>query len=203
MGMFSVIRSVGGALAGAARSITKTPVLGTVARGLPIVGTALAGYQGIQALQGLVGGGGGGGMPTLPQMGGNLVPFANSNMGNRSIFRNDPNVVEQLKQYAIAKTYLKQYYRAPTGFVVRYDQAGEPYGIPKKVAQMYGMYKPAKKPPISVRDWNCIQGADRVVKKLKDIDKKVKRIANFRAPVRKQEVILLPNGNKISTKKVA
>lgn len=59
----------------------------------------------------------------------------------------------------------------------------------RKIAIANKMWKPAKKPPMSVRDWNCILGANRVVKKLKAIEMKVKRVANFRAPVRKAPLI--------------
>lgn len=123
-------------------------------------------------------------------------------MGKRSIFRDDPNIADQLKPYAIDNRFLKQYYRAPKGFVVLKDQVGDAYAIPKALAKMYGMWKPAAKPPISVRDWHHLQGANRVVKKLKAVEKVAKHIANFHSPRRMPHVAQLP-GKQVIIRKAA
>lgn len=60
----------------------------------------------------------------------------------------DPAIAEHLKKWAIDDAYLKQYVRAPKGYVVVRDQQGRPFGVLQKVAQFYGLWKPAKKPPI-------------------------------------------------------
>jgi len=67
----------------------------------------------------------------------------------------------------------------------------------RHMAIKQGLWKPARKPPISVRDWSCIQGASRVVKKLKTIEKKVKSVANFRAPSRRPGVKVLPHPHTV------
>lgn len=95
---------------------------------------------------------------------------------------NDPNIPKQLKQFAIDDAYLKTYYRAPHGYVVLRDEDGRPFGVRKEIAKYYKMWKPADRPPISVGDWHHLQGANRVVKKFRSMEKKAMRIANFHSP---------------------
>jgi len=154
--------------------VGNVPVVGTVLKAVPGVGAALGAASlattGYQMLTG--GGGGGGGLPALPQgfanvpalPGGGAPPI----VGSRSILRDDPNVVEALKPFAIAQRNLKTYYRAGLkGYVIRYDSNGDPYGIPKYLAVKFLGYKTAKKPPISVGDWEAIKRADRTVKNVR------------------------------------
>lgn len=144
----------------AVRSLANVPIIKTVAKALPYGATAYA------AGDMLFNKGGGGGLPALPGLPG--LPSA-PGMGDRSIFRNDPNVVEALKPYAISAHNLKTYYRAPKGFVIVHDQNGDPYGLPKKVAQWAGLWKPGHKPPISVGDYQALKKADRTVRKFRKI----------------------------------
>lgn len=117
------------------------------------------------------------------------TPGAHPSMGKRSIFRDDPNVVEALKPWAIPARDLRPYYRAPKGFVVMYDSAGDPFGIPKQLAKTYLGWKPSKKPPISVRDWSALKRADRTIGKLRKIESTAKKVANFRAPSRSRRTV--------------
>lgn len=172
MGLFSF----GKRLLGAVSSVSKVPVLGNAIKAIPVVGTVAS----VGGLAGdLLGGGKKSGMPMLPA-GMPGLPGVNAvapvGMGERSIFRDDPNVVEALKQYAIAERFLKPYYRAPRGAVIVYDQVGKPYGLPKKVARWAGLWKPAKKPPISVGEWESIKKADRTVKKMKKVFARTARV---------------------------
>jgi hypothetical protein len=105
-------------------------------------------------------------LPALPSGG---LPALPSTMGSRGIFSNDANVPAMLKEWTISKGDLKFYPRAPKGFVICYDEKGDPFAIPKKIAQMLKMWKPAKKPPISVGDWQAVKRADRTVAKMKKI----------------------------------
>jgi hypothetical protein len=106
------------------------------------------------------------GMPALPAGG---LPAFPSTMGSRGVFSNDANVPAMLKEWTISKGDLKFYPRAPKGFVICYDEKGDPFAIPKKIAMMLKMWRPAKKPPISVGDWQAVKRADKTVKKMKKI----------------------------------
>lgn len=164
----------------ATSAISKIPVLGNVMKAVPFVGTALSVANMASDVMGGFGGGGGGGgggmpaMPTARYAGGlpALPGTAGSNpvVGQRGVFRNDPNVVEALKPFAISQHNLRQYYRAPMkGFVVRRDQNGDAFAIPKSMAIKYLGYKSHKKPPISVGDWEAVKRADRTVKKVRKV----------------------------------
>jgi len=167
----------------ATSSISKVPFLGNALKAVPFVGTALSVANMASDVMGGFGGGGGGGggggMPALPTVaryssGGMpaLPGSAGSNpvVGQRGIFRNDPNVVEALKPFAISMHNLRTCYRSPQkGFVIRRDQNGDPFAIPKAMAVKYLGYKTHKKPPISVGDWEAVKRADRTVKKVRKV----------------------------------
>ena len=68
--------------------------------------------------------------------------------------------------------------RAPKGFVICYDEKGDPFALPKKLAMMLKMWRPAKKPPISVGDWQAVKRADRTVSKMKKIFAVTTRVDN-------------------------
>jgi len=148
------------------RSVANVPLVKTVAKALPY---GAAAYSAGDMLFNR----GGSNLPALPGLPG--LPTA-PGMGDRSIFRNDPNVVEALKPYAISAHNLKTYHRAPKGFVIVYDSAGMPYGLPKKVAQWAGLWKPGHKPPISVGDYQSLKRADRTVRKMRKIFSMVARV---------------------------
>lgn len=140
------------------RSAVKSTAIGALTYG---AGEALFGSKG-----------GGGGLPALPGMPGGFP----ATMGDRGIFRNDPNLPDNLKGWAISKANLKAYYRAPKGFVIVYDSAGDPYGLPRKLAIMLKLWRPGHKPPISVGDYMAVKRADRTVKKFRKIYSMVARV---------------------------
>lgn len=206
MSFGSLLRKAAGAVKGISKipGVGMIPIVGNV---LSAAGTAASLYTIASAGSKLLGGGGGGGagasgsaggLPALP--GGGMMPTTSSIApGSRSIFRNDPNVIEALKQFAIPKAALKQYFRAPRGFIVKYDQVGDPYGLPKNVAKAYHMWKPAKKPLLSVRDTNAIRHAGRAIKKLQHAEKMAKHIANWHSGPRKAprtNIIIEKKGHK-------
>lgn len=175
MGFGKLLKGVGKAVS-AVSKVGNVPIVGNVLKAVPGVGTALslagAATAGYQLLSG-GGGGGGGGLPAIP---GNAYPalpgggVAPPIVGSRSILRDDPNVVDALKPWAIATRNLRTAYRSPVkGYVVLRDSAGDPYAIPKFLATKYLGYKSAKKPPISVGDWEAVKRADRTVKKVRKI----------------------------------
>lgn len=113
----------------------------------------------------------GGGLPALPGAGAPPI------VGDRGWLQNDPNIVAALQPFAISKANLKQCYRSPLkGYVIRYDSKGDPYAIPKSLARAYLGWKPAKKPPLSVGDWQAIQRADRATKKVRRIMTTITRV---------------------------
>lgn len=181
----SWLRSLGRAAAKvAAPVLSATRVAGKIpgARAIPILGTAVTALSAADmARRALGGGGGAAGLPALPASGGlPTLPgtaMADPRVGMRSIFRDDPNIVEALQPFAIPARELRTYHRAPIkGFVVRYDSAGDPYAIPKTLARKYLGWKPSKKPPISVGEWEAIKRADRASKKIKKAMTTVARV---------------------------
>lgn len=168
------IKAVGGGIASIGRAANKIPGVSAI----PVVGNVLGVAGGLATVSSMVGGSKSAGLPALPA-GMNLpVPGmgAPATMGDRSIFRNDPNVIEAVKPWAISKANLKTYYRAPKGFVIVYDSAGDPYALPRKMAMWLRLWKPAAKPPISVGDWQAVKRADRTVKKMKKIFRTTTRV---------------------------
>lgn len=191
------------------RAVTRGPI-GGVLKAVPVLGTALSvaslGASALSLGSSLLGSGGASpGMPQLPAMPG--FPGAgaagpNPNAGQRSVFRNDPNVPDWMKPAAISKANLRQFYRAPKGYVIRFDAAGDPYGVPKQMAKQYLGWRPAKKPLLSIRDTNAIRQAGRAIKKLQNAEKMAKRIANWKSPSR-QKTIYVTGGVVGKQKRIA
>ena len=200
------IRGALSSVASVGRTALRSP-LGKIAGLIPGVGTALnlgsLALTGYGAYKALSGGGSSapppmsmplGGAPLQGIMGGPGTAYPN--MGKRSIFRDDPNVSEQLKPYAIDDRFLKTYHRGPRGTVVLHDSVGDAFAIPKAIAIAHHLWKPAKKPVISVGDWSKLMGANRVVKKFKEIEKKAMRIANFHSPRRARPMMIAQTPGK-------
>lgn len=169
----------GGAVAAAGRAVNKIPLI----KAVPGIGTAATLIGGVATASSLLGGGtrspglpqlpGGAGLPALPGGGAPAI------VGDRGIFQNDPNIVAALQPFAISKTNLRQSYRSPIkGYVIRYDSAGDPFAIPKQMARAYLGWKPSKKPPISVGDWEAVKRADRTIKKVRKITATMTRVDN-------------------------
>jgi len=190
MGFFSALKTVGRV----ASKVTNSP-LGKVAGMVPGLGTvmgaaslAATAYGGYKAMSG-----GGTSLPALPSngpavnLGGGTrspgLPALPSSMGGspivgkRSVFRDDPNIAEALKGFAISQRFLRQSYRSPMkGYVVVRDAVGDPYALPKSMAIKFAGYRPAKKPPISVGEMQALKKADRTVKKVRKIMATVARV---------------------------
>lgn len=93
----------------------------------------------------------------------------------------DPRIPEYLKQFALDDAYLTPVYRAPRGYVVIKDAKGRPFAVNKAMAKAFGLWKPKRKPPISVSDWQAFKKAERVEKKLKKIAGPALRKRGYRA----------------------
>lgn len=89
---------------------------------------------------------------------------------------NDPSVPAFLKQFALDDSFIRPAMRAPKGYVIVRDADGQPYPVLKKVAQQFGLWKPAHKPPISVGDYQALKRADRTVKKMRKIYATIARV---------------------------
>ncbi len=188
-------QKLGGAVASVARTVTRNPIVGAASSFIPggglilkAGGLALTAGAAVSTVSSLFGGGGSiSGLPGLPSLnagpmgptpgpGGGMV---DPNAGKRSIFRDDPNVHAALRPYAIDDRFLKQIYRAPRGYVVLRDPTGDAYAIPKWLAKAYGMWKPAKKPPISVRQWQGMKHARSTMKALQKVERVGRQLARF------------------------
>lgn len=101
----------------------------------------------------------------LPQAGG-ILPWWRGANNKLQMPWNDPNVPALLKQYALDDAYLRVRYYAPRGYVVIRDSEGRPYAIPRLLAQKLGLWRPAKKPPISASDWHHYKRNQQLEKKL-------------------------------------
>lgn len=179
------------------RAVTRSPLVSK----LPVVGTAIGAVGMASQLLGV----GSGGTPNLPAMpgmpaGGGFAGPSNL-AGQRGWFQNDPNVPDWMKPAAISKTNLKVCYRAPKGYVIRYDAAGDPYGIPRAMAKQYLGWKPAKKPLLSIRDTNAIRRAGTAIKKLQNAEKMAKKIANWKSPSRPKYIQV--TGGVVGKKRIA
>lgn len=174
--MFGALRKIGGAVSKLSRSPVGrlaglVPGLGTVVNAVGIAG----GVAGAVSALSNRSGGSGSGLPMLPSGRGGLPMLpgtagAPSIVGDRSIFRNDPNIAEALKQWAISKGNLRVSYRSPMkGYVVVRDSNGDPFALPKDLARKYAGWKAGKKPPISVGDWQAVKRADKTVKKVRKV----------------------------------
>lgn len=157
------IRAVGGAVG----AVSRVPVLGSALRAIPVVGTALS----VGSIASDLMGSRGSNLPALPGMPA-MPGTANAPaiVGKRGVFRNDANVPDAIKPWTISKGDLRVQFRSPVkGYVIRHDQNGDPYAVPKQIARQYLGWRPSKKPPISVGDWQAVQRADRVTKKVRKI----------------------------------
>lgn len=170
----SILKAARGAVR-AVGSVSKVPILGKAVQAIPVVGT-VASVGGLAS--DLIGGGGRKNLPALPGM--PALPgtaAAPAIVGNRGVFRNDANLPDALKSFAISKGDLRVQYRSPLkGYVLVRDQVGDPVALPKAIARMYYGWKPAKKPPISVGDHQALLRADRTVKKVRKIMATVARV---------------------------
>lgn len=182
-----------------ATQINKVPMIGNVAKMVPGLGTVLGAASLATSAYNTFkpSGGGGGGLPALPGGGGGGLPAlpgsasAPAVVGNRSVFRDDPNISEALKAWAISAHNLRTAYRSPIkGYVVVRDVNGDPYALPKQLARQYAGWRPSKKPPISVGEWESLKRAHRTVKK-------VRKVASKMAQVEKS----VTKGGKVKVKK--
>ena len=178
-----------------AKTVVKSPLGKSAAALVPGASLAYTAYDIGKEFIPQGGGGGGGALPPVP-MGGipglpskfrqqMRQPAAPSTMGERSVFRNDPNTIEALKPYAISMHNLSTYYRAPKGFVVVRDQNGDPMGIPKVMARQMGLWRPSAKPPISATDWRHFKRAAAVSKKLNKIHSQAQKHLTRRSSSKK------------------
>lgn len=172
--------------------VANSPV-GKFARLVPGLGTAVtvagygaSAYGAYSAIKGVTGNKGmPPGLPALPGMqmpAGNIrsqVPMQSGKTGGFGVPTgpggkwqmpwNDPSTPAYLKQFALDDSAIRITFRAPRGYVIVRDADGRPFPLLKKIAQQFHLWKPAKKPPISVRDWQSLKRADRVVHKMRKI----------------------------------
>lgn len=174
---------------------------GLIAGGIKAAGalsTAYAGYQAARNVVGALKSKGSPvmtamptGLPALPGVGGRSTVIAPGQTGGglnplkwiprgpggrMQLPWNDPSVPAFLKQFALDDSFIRPAMRAPKGYVIIRDADGQPYPVLKKVAQQFHLWKPAKKPPISVGDYQALKRADRTVKKMRKIYATIARV---------------------------
>jgi hypothetical protein len=202
MGFFSSLSTVGRLV----KKVTSVPVLGTAIKAIPVVGGAVAGVEAISDVAGAFGGGSRTRLPSPGTLPASFSPSLSSSTalarrttgysstGRTGISRTwrgpgggfqvpgtGPSRGKTLTEYGLPSptlddSFLKTYYRAPKGYVVVNDGKGKPYPMRKDIARKLGLWKPAKKPPIKVKDYEALKRAHRTTKKLKKIGKMVKQV---------------------------
>lgn len=111
-----------------------------------------------------------GGLPALPDMGGGAPMPAMGGRGHRI-------TKAQLASLPIVlEGGLMQYTRAPTGYVSVMTAEG-PVAMRRDVAIAQGYFRPAKKPPISVRDHSAMKRINHVFKVMSSFNRDMSRIA--------------------------
>lgn len=198
-------------------SVGKVPFLGTVLKGVPVLGTALTavslGVEGYRAISPSSPSGGnlmagGGGLPPLPfnppainnrpqvgRYGATNMPtrapapnaaiqgVQDRNMGNLAIYGGKgkhhgiapAQAFQMIMQQGVGlgPNYWKQKIMAPSGYVMVRNplDPSQQVAVPKRIAQITGLWKPHAKPPISVRQWHAIKNAKIAIKHLHKVEK--------------------------------
>lgn len=113
-----------------------------------------------------------------------------SNMNNLSIYggKGKKNMLAPAQAFqmiqqqglGLGPNYWKQKIMAPPGYVMVHNplDKGQMLAVPKRVAQMAGLWKPHAKPPVSVRQWHAIKNAKSAIKSLKRVQKSANIITN-------------------------
>ena len=166
----------------AAQNIS-APIVSGVSKALKLVKKvpipAAAAGGGIAAgagLESLVSGGGGAGagIPGLPGGGGGAVvpyggglPMGMARGAGKAMLMN-PNMSAAIQAMSIDVSQIPLKYNPPHGYViVRIGQSV--LCIPRAIAQHFGLWHAARRPPISAGDWHKYQTAQRVEKKLRHL----------------------------------
>jgi len=194
MGWFSKFTGVVGDIVGGGMDIVAAVGRNPVAQMLPGVGLASSIVGGTRAITNVFDGGGGATMlPALPSAGfgqgfagfdPNPGVMPRGPGGKLSIPFTNPNVPPQFEPFVIDDQFLRISLRAPKGYVVIRLQGIKPFPMRRDMAIKFGVWKPAKKPPISVTDWESLKRADKVIRKLKVVVKRGQNIANWTPPTR-------------------
>lgn len=172
-------------------AVTKSPIgkvagmvpgLGTVVNAASLATTAYGAYKAGSALLGgskapaglpvpMAPGGFAGGLPALPgsPMPGNtggtgILPKGPG--GRMQLPWNDPRTPDALKAFALDDQYIRLAMRAPRGYVIVRDASGRPYPLLRSIAVKLHLWRPRKKPIISVRDSQAIKRSHHAIKRL-------------------------------------
>lgn len=165
-------------LAKAGGALMHTPLVGTAIKALPVVGTvATIGSAAYDIFGNRGGGSPSGGLPALPAPGTNspgILPRGPG--GSLQMPWNDASPGAQAKPFSLDDRYLKQIFRSPKGYVTMWDGGrrgvGRPFPVLKTQAKHLHyadgspVYRPHKKPPITVGEHSALKKAARVVRKV-------------------------------------
>jgi hypothetical protein len=74
-------------------------------------------------------------------------------------------------------------YRAPAGYVIVTDKStGQKYAMWKPVARALKLWRPKRKPPISVKDWRALMRADSAIRKIRTAEKRAGIVQRHKKP---------------------
>jgi len=163
---------VGKAVLGAVKKPTSTGGIVPGAGGVP--------SYGLPPVPGLQAGTGARKAPLLPRSGSILGNPMKGPGGKMQLPFTGAEIPKMLEQFSLDDRYLTIGYRAPKGYVVIRDQDGKPFPVLREMAIRFGLWKPAKKPLLSIRDTNSLKRASHAIRKLKTATKQAKKIANFK-----------------------
>ncbi len=192
MGLFSGLKKIGGAIVGTADKFfdsTAGKAISTIVPG----GALLA--EGIGIADDFFDGGGGGGAPGLPPPPGGGGFASPSSLLENQLSRAAATAPSRTSGTLPAApgaagpewypiTQAKTIRRCAPGYVkvdTVIDGNAVRVCMRKDAARARRLWRPARKPPISVKEANAIRMADRAIKKFQRFETKAKKIANWRS----------------------
>lgn len=130
-------------------------------------------------------------MPTrAPAPNSQIQAVQNTNMNNLSIYGGKhkshgiapAQAFQMILQQGVGlgPNYWKTKVMAPSGYVMVRNplDPSQQIAVPKRIAQMTGLWKPHAKPPVSVRQWHAIKNAKIAIKHLKKVEKAAHIVTN-------------------------
>jgi hypothetical protein len=195
------VRSVGKAVLPVARTVTRSPI----ARAIPGVGGALAladiGLRGASMLSSMTDASVPNAAPQIPNLPMGLsLPKRGLPVPQRAGISPTPipatgagTQLQAPQGMTLPLSSGTSYLRPPRGFVTIYNNLGQPIRFQDRgSAVKLGLWKPAKKPPISVTDWESLRRANKAVRAIKRAGKRAENVANFRMTTTRTRTVCAP-----------
>jgi len=204
MGFFSRFTDVVGSVVSGGFDVVAGLGRNPITSLIPGVSTAASLVGGTRAISNVFGGGSDSRLPPPPMVGGGIIGEARRFGGGTSFANFDPNpgilprgpggklaipftnpdVPPHLVPFTLDDQFLRFTLRAPKGYIVARIPGIKPFPLRRDMAIKFNIWRPAKKPPISVTDWESLKRADKVIRKLKVVVKRGQTIANWTPPTK-------------------